>query len=138
MFGGHLVLNGFKNTLMTDGCPFGCLSAGGKSLHKKTRWTAQSLWRHATDIVFHLGLLRALRHPLRHKDNICHVRSRCTGSFTRSGHDELGIAIEYNDVGQRTRVPFVKSYYAFMATMSFKVLDWWLCSFGGRQFDWSL
>ena len=34
MFGCQFVLNGFKNTLMTDGCPFRCLSAGGRSLHK--------------------------------------------------------------------------------------------------------
>ena len=87
----------------------------------------------ATDILFHLGLLRALCHPLRHKANMCHLRSRCTASSTRSEHDELSIAMEYNDAGQRTRVPFVKSYYVSMATMSFKVLEWWLWYFGGRR-----
>ena len=40
----------------------------------------------ATDILFHLGLFRALCHPLRHKANMCHLRSRCTASSTRSEH----------------------------------------------------
>ena len=34
MFGGQLVLNGFKNNLMTDGSPFPSWSGCGRGLHK--------------------------------------------------------------------------------------------------------
>ena len=85
--------------------------------------------------MFHLGLPGPLRHSLRHKANICHVRSRCTASSTRSEHDELSSAMEYNGAGQKTLVLLGKSYYLSMTTLSFKLLEWRPFGFGGRRLN---
>ena len=62
-----------------------------------------------------------------------HVSLQTTISESALEHVVVIIVWITSSVGQRTRVPFVKSYFVSMATMSFKMLEWWFWNFGGRR-----